>query len=199
METNNIEQVLDKFHELRTSIKSVSQNGFPKTISVVSTVDGEGKTTVSACLGISLARQGERPLLLELNFRAPGLHDFFRQPRSAGITDVLAGKAELKDVVKQIGDIHVIFAGVSPASDPLELIESPRLKGMLEDLKNQYSPVIIDTPYLAGFKDAALLSAHADYVLFVIADGAASKEKVKECIGLLKNDRIGIVFNKERN
>ncbi len=198
MKRNHWESQMDKFHELRSSLRDPASGAIPRVMSVVSAKKGEGKTTVAACLAMSLAKQGQRVVVVELNFRNPGLSDFFAQPRSAGITDVLLGEAALEDIVKDVSGIHVACAGMATGIDPLELLESPGMGKLVEALKKDYAVVILDNSSISEYRDGVVTAQYADFIIYVVARGMASKERVKESLGLLGNNRIGIVFNKVR-
>ncbi len=189
---------MGKFHELRSSIKDRSSGTFPRVVSVVSTRNGEGKTTVAGCLAMSLARQGQRVAAVDLNFRTPGLHEFFSLTRSAGVTDVLTGTAALEEIVQDVSGVHVACTGMATVTDPLELLESPGMGKLVETLKENYSVVLFDTPSLSEYRDGVVTAQYADFVIYVIARGMASKEQVKESLGPLGKKRIGIVFNRDR-
>ena len=198
MNPNKQQPMMDKFHELRSSLKDPATGSFPPVISVVSAARGEGKTTVAANLAKSLARQGQRVAIVELNFRSPGLSTFFARPTSAGLSDVLHGKAEMKDVLSEIDGIHIVFSGTSSETDVLDLLESPRMRDQLQLLTKDFAVVILDTPALGDYRDGVIAAQYADFVLYVLESGAASKTRIKECLNQLGPRRIGVVLNRDR-
>jgi capsular exopolysaccharide synthesis family protein len=175
----------------------MSSGIIPKVISVMSTQKGEGKTTISAYFAMSLAKSGHKVALIDLNLRAPELHRYFKQPDGPGLSDVLLGKAELKDVGRDIEGGYLISAG-SVISDPVPFIESRRMKEIIDELRSQYDVVILDTPSLGDFIDGLFVSKYSEYIIYVVGYGEVSRNRVKECTELFKSKSIGIVFNKGR-
>jgi capsular exopolysaccharide synthesis family protein len=198
MNRNKQQPVMDKFSELRSSLKDPATGAFPRVISVVSAACGEGKTTIAGNLAKSLSSQGQRVALVELNFRSPGLSTFFARPAPVGLSDVLHGKAEIKDSIREIEGMHVLFSGTSSVTDALDLLESPRMRDLLQILTNEFAVVILDTPALGDYRDGIIAAQYADYVLYVLASGTATKTRIKECLSQLGPKRIGVVFNRDR-
>ena len=100
--------------------------------------------------------------------------------------------------MQDVSGVHVVCTGMATVNDPLELLESPGMGNLLETLKKNYSVVIFDTPPLSEYQDGVVIAQYADFVIYVIARGRTSRERVKEAIGLLGNKRIGIVLNRDR-
>jgi len=185
----------DKCSVIQVALKSTSAGVLPKVVSVVSTKQGEGKTTISAYLGLSLAKGGQKVCIVDLNLRAPRLHRFFKQSDGEGLSDVLEGKAELKHVCREIEGCCLLPGG-SVVSDPVSFIISKRLGEVISELKDQYNMVILDTPCLGDFTDALLISQYSDYTIYVISYGDVSRDEVREGIGLFDGKNLGIVFNR---
>jgi capsular exopolysaccharide synthesis family protein len=198
MNPNKQQPVMDKFSELRSTLKDPETGAFPPVITVVSAASGEGKTTVAGNLAKSLANQGQRVALVEMNFRSPGLSQFFAKTASPGLSDVLNGKAEMQDILRDIEGVQVIFSGTSSVTDALDLLESSRMRDLLQRLAREFSIVILDTPALGDYRDGIIAAQYADFVLYVLANGAATKTRIKECISQLGPKRIGIVYNRDR-
>ncbi len=189
--------LMDKFHELRSSLADPGSGKLPRVISVVSAGKGEGKTTVAACLAMSIAKHG-RVAIVDANIRSPGLADFFDLPRARGISEVLLGMASLGEIVREAAGVHVACAGMETVADPLGLLGSPAMGKLVEELRNGFDTVILDSPPLADHRDGVVTSRHADCVLFVIARGMVSKERVRRSLHSIEGMPLGIVFNRDR-
>lgn len=159
----------EMFRTLRTNLR-FSHVDLPRRIVLVtSTGPEEGKSTVVANLGASLAQSGRRTLLVDTDMRRPALHRVLGLARGTGLADVLAGDVELDSAVRstRIPGLDVLLAGTVPAN-PAELIESARAQALIASLRSRYDYVLLDSPPAAGLVDATLLSVIADGVLFVV-------------------------------
>jgi capsular exopolysaccharide synthesis family protein len=159
----------EMFRILRTNLRFSHIDMPRRVVLVTSTGPEEGKSTVLANLGVSLAQSGRRTLLIDTDLRRPVLHRLLDLPRSQGLADVLAGDAELSEAIRQtrIEDLDLLVCGTMPAN-PAELIESARLQEMIAQLRGSYDYVLLDSPPAGGLVDASLLSSIADGVLFVV-------------------------------
>jgi capsular exopolysaccharide synthesis family protein len=157
------------FRTLRTNLRFSHVDMPRRVVLVTSTGPEEGKSTVVANLGVSLAQSGRRTLLIDTDFRRPALHGLLDLPRSRGLADALAGDADLADTIRQtrVDGLDVLVCGTLPAN-PAELIESTRLQDAIARLRSRYDYVLLDSPPAGGLIDASLLSSIADGVLFVV-------------------------------
>ena len=153
---------------------------FPKgrVLLTCSTAAGEGKSTLAACLALTLGRS-ERVLLINADLRHS--QEFMGLPaRAPGLSHLIAGAAQLRDCVHsrpELG-IDVIPAGVLPPN-PQELLAGKRLRRVLEMLQRRYDTLIIDTPALAQCSDAMLLGPVSDDILYVLAAGSRDLEQTR--------------------
>jgi capsular exopolysaccharide synthesis family protein len=160
---------MEMFRTLRTNLRFSHVDMPRRVVLVTSTGPEEGKSTVVANLGVSLAQSGRRTLLIDTDLRRPALHGLLDLPRGRGLADALAGDAELADAIRptRVDRLDVLVCGTLPAN-PAELIESARLQEMIAGLRNGYDYVLLDSPPAGGLVDASLLSSIADGVLFVV-------------------------------
>jgi capsular exopolysaccharide synthesis family protein len=157
------------FRTLRTNLRFSHVDMPRRVVLVTSTGPEEGKSTVVANLGVSLAQSGRRTLLIDTDFRRPALHGLLDLPGSRGLADALAGDADLADTIRQtrVNGLEVLVCGTLPAN-PAELIESARLQDAIARLRSSYDYVLLDSSPAGGLVDASLLSSIADGVLFVV-------------------------------
>jgi capsular exopolysaccharide synthesis family protein len=159
----------EMFRTLRTNLRFSHVDMPRRVVLLTSTGPDEGKSTVLANLGVSLAQSGRRTLLVDTDLRRPALHRLLDLPNGPGLADVVAGDAELADAVRRtrVDDLEVLACGTLPAN-PAELIESARLQQLISELRGSYDYVLLDSPPAGGLVDASLLSSIADGVLFVV-------------------------------
>jgi tyrosine-protein kinase Etk/Wzc len=177
-----------------------------RTIAVTSASRAEGKTFTTCNLAAARAERGVRTLLVDADIRGSGVARFFGlPPRQAGVSDVLAGRAEASSAIRElvVGDrqpLHVLAAG-SPTSRSAELIESRRFDQMLEGLVADHELVIIDTPPLNVLTDAASIAARVDAVIVVVRGETTEQDALRHTLERIRraNGRvIGLVLNDTR-
>jgi succinoglycan biosynthesis transport protein ExoP len=198
----------EAYDALQATIRLLSAaNGSQRILLITSATHGEGKTTATASLGRSLARVGQRTLLISGDLRSPTLHEHLGVPSAPGLADGLAavnhgtqGPAEtLKAMIRTApGDLNldVLPAGQIP-SDPSSLMSGAAL-GLIFEVVRQldYNYVLIDSPPLLGLGDTQLLAGHADDVLLVSRLDRITPEQaedLRELLERLKLAPIGVV------
>jgi capsular exopolysaccharide synthesis family protein len=148
---------------------------------VTSPVEGEGKTSISVNLGVSLAQQRLRVLLVDCDLHGARLHRIFQLPQAPGLSQVLLEDALPREVLRAtpISGLFVITAGTLPES-PADAIGSPRMRAMLNDLVRDFDVVILDSSPVLAVSDSSILSAAADAVLIVVRAGKSSPTDIAE-------------------
>ncbi|PNI07368.1 lipopolysaccharide biosynthesis protein [Arthrobacter sp. AFG7.2] len=189
----------EALRELRTNLSFLDVDQPPRIIVVTSSVQAEGKSTVTANLAVTMAAAGENVVVVDGDLRRPTLVDVFNLVPGVGVTDVLTGTAELADVLQPWGalpNLSVLGSGRIPPN-PSELLGSRAMKNMLDALAEE-AIVLIDAPPLLPVTDAAILSRAADGAIVVIRTGRTSQEQLAQSLGNLEkvNGRIlGAVLN----
>lgn len=189
----------EALRELRTNLSFLDVDQPPRVMVVTSSVQGEGKSTVTANLAATLAAAGENVVVVDGDLRRPTLVDVFSLVPGVGVTEVLAGTAELGDVLQPWGalpNLSVLGSGRIPPN-PSELLGSLAMKNMLSALA-QNATVLIDAPPLLPVTDAAILSRVADGAIVVIQTGRTTQEQLGQSLGILGKVRgrvLGTVLN----
>src|SRR5699024_9724864 len=123
--------------ELRTNLQYTNIDDPPRAIVVTSPLPGDGKSTTAGNLAIMLAQAGQPVVLIDADLRKPRVATLFGLSDDAGVTDVLAGRADVEDVMHQIdteGFLNVITAGRIPPN-PSEVLGSRRMLDLVKALK----------------------------------------------------------------
>jgi capsular exopolysaccharide synthesis family protein len=164
----------------------------PKVVLVTSAVPGEGKTALACNLALSFGQRG-RTLLLEGDLRkgrlSKVLHHHERMP---GITDVVSGQCELKDVMCRFPDtesVYVLTHG-TPPPNPLELLSSQRFSRCLDRLKASFEYIVIDGSPLLPVSDSVVLGDLADVVVLTVQSERTTHPMAKEAVKRLGAARI---------
>jgi tyrosine-protein kinase Etk/Wzc len=172
--------VAEQFRIIRSNLQYVLNKKEKPTILVTSSFSGEGKSYVSTNMGAVLALTGKKTVILEFDIRKPKVLSGLGMPKGPGITNYLLGKAELKDLVKQVPEqenLYVLGCGPVPPN-PSELLLDPLVDDMFAWLKSNFDVVIIDTAPVGMVSDAMTLSKHADCSLYLVRQGHTFKKQI---------------------
>ena len=162
----------EAYRALRTNLSYVSPANPPRVIVLTSALSGDGKTTSAANLAVTLAQQNKRVLLVDAETRRGNLHTLFGIEAQPGFFDLLYGQATPGECIRRValegaGHLDVLPSGGAPNANAADLLVDSRLGPFFDRLRAQYDYVLIDTPPLNLFTDAALIGAHADATLLV--------------------------------
>jgi capsular exopolysaccharide synthesis family protein len=140
-------RIAEAYRAVRTALYFSTRGGRHKVIQVTSPNPGDGKTTLSANLAISIAQSGKTCILIDADFRRPRVHKLFGLDREVGLSALIEGTAEIPDAVRETGveNLTVMTCGQRP-ENPSELLTSLRFQELLDKLRDEYEFVIIDTP-----------------------------------------------------
>jgi capsular exopolysaccharide synthesis family protein len=189
----------EAFRTLRTNLQFVDAANHPRSIVFTSSLPGEGKTTTTANLAITMAAGGARVCVVEGDLRRPRLLEYMGMDGSLGLTNVLIGRADLSDVLQQFTDtsVYVLGAGSIPPN-PSELLGSAVMEKTLRELESRFDVVIIDTPPLLPVTDAAVLSAIAGGTVVVVGSGRVDRDHLTrslQSLDAVKGRVLGLVLN----
>jgi protein-tyrosine kinase len=168
-----------------------------RAIMVASAVPGEGKTLTASNLALTLSESyRRRVLLIDADLRKPTLHEVFRINAASGLTEGLDPATDTKLVVRQVSaNLSVLPAG-RPTSDPMAALTSDRMKRLIDEAKESFDWVIVDTPPLMLLPDAHLLSSIVDGAVLVVKAKSTPHDMVKRTADAIGRNRvIGVVLN----
>ncbi|HKP16040.1 MAG TPA: polysaccharide biosynthesis tyrosine autokinase [Gemmatimonadaceae bacterium] len=174
----------EAYRALRTNLSYVSPARPPRVIVVTSALSGDGKTTSASNLAVTLAQQNKRVLLIDAETRRGNMHTLFGIQATPGFFDLLYGQATPGECIRRVtlegsGHLDVLPSGGMPSHNAADLLVAGRLAPFFERLRTQYDYVLIDTPPLNLFTDAALIGAHADATLLVARADRTERQALK--------------------
>jgi len=189
----------EAFRNLRASLNLQPRARAATTLLVTSTAPGEGKSLVAANLSIAFASNNERTLLIDADMYHPVQHQLFNAPFEKGLSLFLADSAPLEEIVHKtdIANPDVITGGDNP-DNPAELLGSSRLLGLLQEAREQYHRIVIDSPPVTGVSDPLVLLPLVQGVIFVVGFGKIRREIVTRTMQRLRECEaplLGIVLN----
>lgn len=195
---------VELFRTLRASLTVMnSEKDHPRrTFVFTSSVPKEGKTFTSCNFAASLAHQGLRTVIFDLDLRRPRLEEFMNgvSQRVAGLTEVLQGQKSLKEVVQAHPKIEGLFwiAAGQMIGNPSELLSQGIFKNILESALKDFDRIVIDTPPLHPVKDALLVAGLADEVIVLVNGSSTPRKAVAKTLQWLTQANIpvaGVVLN----
>ena len=189
----------EAYKGLRTNILFSFPDNKPKTILVTSANPMEGKTITSVNLAVTMAQSGAKVVLIDCDMRKPRLHHILKLPNDKGVSSLIIGQNSLKEVLQEgpIQNLSVIPCGHRPPN-PSELLASPNLKKILDELKIHYDLILIDSPPVVPITDSVIISRLVDGVILVLQGGATSRDVIIRGRDLLLNANahiIGTIIN----
>lgn len=191
--------VAEAFRRLRANLFFSAPAEQQGVLMVTSPSAGNGKTTISTNLAISIALSGRRVLLVDANFRRPGVPRTFPHESEQGLSNVLIGRARLDDVVFSTGvpGLDVVSAGPTPPN-PAELLGSSYLRDLVVDARSRYDQIIFDGPPVLLVSDAAVLAGAMDGVLMVCQYRVTSRgalQRARSQLDAINTRVFGAVLN----
>lgn len=189
----------EAYRSLRTTIRFIGVDRPVNVIVVTSSRAGEGKSTITANMAVTLARAGQRTLVIDGDLRKPRLHRFFGLDNRAGFTTALVDGPldEALHEVPEFGRLAIMPSGVVP-TDPAELLASGRTDALFERLAPHFDVILVDSPPVLPVSDALVLSRIATAVVLVTSSHKTSKRDVHrsiELLGQVDAPVIGAVLN----
>ena len=199
----------EAYQTLQASLRRQLPPTKQRIVLVTSALHGEGKTEVTAALGLVLSHAGMRTWLVSADMRWPRLHELFDVAQTPGLAEVLAAArrdgssaaAQMSAVRtgsrEAVGSLHVLASGRTPA-DPAQLLASDTLDTFFDEVKeSEYDYVLMDGPPLLGLVDSQVLAQRADGVLVVCRRDRMTPENaiaLRELLARLDVKTLGIVI-----
>lgn len=181
---------LESFRRLRTNILASGDTG-SQVVLLTSAKRGEGKSTVSSNLAVTIAQSGREVIVVDCDLRLPTVHKLFDLPNKRGLTNILAGEVVVDEAIQYSAfpRVQVITSGPLPPN-PTELLGSQRMLDLIDQLKAKFDFIILDTPALLSVADAAVLAPAVDNVILVVAQAQTRRGDVQNVMQQLSNVRV---------
>ncbi|TMP49550.1 MULTISPECIES: polysaccharide biosynthesis tyrosine autokinase [unclassified Pseudoalteromonas] len=190
---------IEALRSLRTSLHFAMMEAKNNIIAISGPSPGVGKSFISVNLATVLAQSGKKVLIIDADMRKGYLQTQFGMKWDDGLSDLLSGRLTLEQVTKtsQVQDLDVITRGQIPPN-PSELLMHSNFTKLVEQVKDKYDIVIIDTPPILAVTDPAIVSAHTGTTLLVTRFGQNHVREIELTRNRFEQNGIdvkGVVFN----
>lgn len=192
----------DAYKILRTQVtQRLRENGW-NVVGVTSPGYGEGKTLTAVNLAVSLAMETTQTVLLvDSDLQDPTVHRVFGLQDGPGLADYLLDDQPVEELLVHPGiGRFVLLPGGRAISNSTEILTSPKMVALVEELKHRYPAriVVFDLPPLLHTADVLAFSPYTDALLMVVEEGKTTGDELQRALGLVKNSRpvLGTVLNK---
>jgi len=190
----------EDYRTIRTSILLSQADNPPRTIAFSSSMPMEGKTVTVANMAVALSQLNKSVVVLDADLRKPRLHTIFKIKNGKGLSSYLTGKYSLDETVQKthVENVWLMPSGPVPPN-PAELLESDKMKLLLDGIKKEIDFVLLDTPPVLAVVDSLIISALVDCMVLVVQPGKTTRKPFLAAIEQLRQSKaniIGVVFNK---
>jgi capsular exopolysaccharide synthesis family protein len=194
----------EQYRTVKARLDYVSRTeGRPiRTIVITSASPGDGKTMTALNLALVLAQdESKSVMIIDADLRKPGLRDYFVHRPKVGLIELLAREVGLSAGLFRLdGSRLVVLPSGARATNPAELLSSPKMEELLRVLASRFDYIIIDTPPVGTFVDADGLASLADATILVVRSGQTLRRRVAQAVESMSKHRfLGVILNDLRH
>ncbi len=184
----------EQYRSLRTNILSIQEEQGLKCFALTSALHSEGKSLTALNLSLVFSELSEKKILLiDADLHKPSLHYYLNIQAENGLADVLTKDLPIDSVLHQTKINNLTFLPAGNLSDnPSDLLESTKMKNLIEKLKTEYDMIFIDTPPIIVLTDAGIVASMCDGAFLVVKVGKTNREIIDRAVRLLKNSNSNI-------
>jgi capsular exopolysaccharide synthesis family protein len=199
--SNPKSRVAEAVKTIRTNLEFSSADGVNKKIMLTSTAPGEGKSFITACLAQSYASSGKKVLIIDCDLRRGRQYEIFGVSNNRGLSNVLISDLEgvkIEPIRTKISGVYLLPGGTVPPN-PSELLESQKMRDVVNMLETDYDILLFDCPPVIGLSDPLIVTKYVDTTVIIAAYKSTPRELLKKSIKALEavNAKVaGVIFNK---
>lgn len=189
---------IEQYRKLAAVLHHEQADSGLKVLMVASPLPGDGKTLTAVNLALTLSESyHRRVLLVDGDLRSPSIHRLFGVDNVSGLDEGLRDDRERKLTLVEVSPQLTLLPAGRPDSDPMSVLTSSRMRMVLDEAREKFDWVIVDTPPLGLLPDAHLLARMVDGTVLVVAAGGTSYQSAARAAELLGRNRIlGVVLNR---
>jgi capsular exopolysaccharide synthesis family protein len=189
---------VEQYRHLAAVLHHAQKASGVRSVMVTSALASEGKTLTATNLALTLSESYQRRvLLIDADLRRPRMREMFALSGAEGLTDSLLGARGDRLPVHQVTPTLWVLAAGRMIPDPMSMLASPAMKQLLDDARDSFDWVVVDTPPIAILPDANLLAAMIDTALLVVSAQSTPYPMVQRAARAIDTKRIlGVVLNR---
>jgi capsular exopolysaccharide synthesis family protein len=189
---------IEQYRKLAAVLHHEQSDTGLRVLMVASPMPGDGKTLTAVNLALTLSESYQRRVLLvDGDLRSPSIHRLFGVENVSGLDEGLRDDRERKLTLVEVSPQLTLLPAGRPDSDPMSVLTSSRMRTVLDEAREKFDWVIVDTPPLGLLPDAHLLARMVDGTVLVVAAGCTSYQSAARAAELLGRNRIlGVVLNR---
>jgi protein-tyrosine kinase len=190
--------LVEQYRQLAAAMHHAQKASGMCSAMITSAMPAEGKTLTSTNLALTLSESYQRRvLLIDADLRRPRLREVFGLPSTEGLTDSLQSSRDGRLPVHQVTPTLWVLTSGRVVPDPMSLLVSPAMRQLLDDAKQSFDWVVVDTPPIAILPDANLLAAMIDTTLLVVSSQSTPYPLVQRAVQAIGPARIlGVILNR---
>lgn len=174
--------VAEAYKSIRTNLMFLLNKKIGNVITVSGSDVSEGKSTTAVNMAIAFSQLGDRVLIIDADLRRSSIHKKTKVENDKGLSDVLGGFAEFSEVVKSVSPNLDVLTSGHQAPNPSELLGSVKYEVLINELKEKYAYIIVDTPPVNVVSDALIVAPKSDGVVLVVRDKFTMSDALKKAI-----------------
>ncbi|BAU13325.1 lipopolysaccharide biosynthesis protein [Leptolyngbya sp. NIES-3755] len=198
MQHRSVFPAQEAYQMLHANLKLLKSDQPIQSMVITSSGRQEGKSTIAANLAVAMTQVQRRVLLIDADFRNPSQHHLWGLTNQFGLSNVLVGQVPFSAAVQQItSNLHVLTIGAIPPN-PIALLDSQRMRELIQSFTQVYDVVLLDTPALSGTADTAILNTMVDGALLVVRPGVVNVPNAiaaKQFLAQSGQTILGVVIN----
>lgn len=185
--------VIEAYKTIRTNLSFSLPHEGCKSFVIASSVPGEGKSTTAVNIAVAFSQLGKNVLLIDADLRRPSIHKKLKLVNTRGLYTILSSSASFEDCIQTVNkNFDVLTSGPLP-SNPIELIESPKLVTLLAELEQRYDYIIFDSTPINIVSDAVSLAPKTDGLVLVVREGSTRRDDIQHALSACKFANIRIL------
>lgn len=192
--------ISEQYRTVRTNLQFAVAGDQPlRSMTVVSSGPGEGKSTSAANLAVVFAQAGRKVLLVDADMRKATVHKTFGLSNEMGLSNLVSGQQAASSVIQatDVNNLSIITSGPTPPN-PAELLNSRRMNVLMEELYQTFDLIIFDLPPVMTVADGLIMASKTDGTVLVIREGVTRKDSVLEAKNRLLQAKariLGVIYN----